>query len=112
MYMRRHFPGIYAGNEAARMMFRANHIYLLLAAVANLGIGAYVVAHPRGWRRFVQIAASGLVVLGTTLLAAAFFWEPVTASFARVWTFRGVVLLLAGTVGHLASVLVESGPKH
>ena len=36
-YMQNRFPGIYHGNEAIRMMFRANHIYILLASSAASG---------------------------------------------------------------------------
>ena len=31
VYMRTHFPALYAGNEALRYMYRANHVYLLTA---------------------------------------------------------------------------------
>ena len=33
LYMARHFPGAYASDEAIRYMYRANHVYLLLASL-------------------------------------------------------------------------------
>lgn len=40
--MRASFPDLYAGNEAVRYMYRANHIYLLFASVLNLVMGAHL----------------------------------------------------------------------
>ena len=49
-WMATHFPGAYAGGETIRYMYRANHVYLLLASLVNLAIGMYRVSSRPGWR--------------------------------------------------------------
>src|SRR5918997_351406 len=41
--------------ETARVMFRSRHIYLLLAGLVNVGLGAYFSYRARGWRRGSQL---------------------------------------------------------
>ncbi len=33
--------------EAIRFMFRANHIYILLAGLLNIGMGSYLIFNPK-----------------------------------------------------------------
>jgi hypothetical protein len=51
LYMHARFPALYGGNEALRFMYRANHVYLLLASLINvlalLGVAAQVPAAGR-----------------------------------------------------------------
>ena len=107
VYMRRSFPRIYAGNETAHMMFRANHIYLLFAALINLVLGANLAPHTAGWRRTIQVAGSALVLLMAALLVVAFFVEPVRGSFDRPMTYYGVILLAVGVAVHFVSAIGE-----
>ena len=107
VYMRTHFPGIYRSDAGIRMMFRANHVYILLTALLNLGLGSYVVLYAQRWRRALQWAGSGLVLIATPVLIAAFFYEPVRGSWQRPMTLHSVVLLLVGTLLHLISGIGE-----
>ena len=108
-YMQNRFPGIYHGNEAIRMMFRANHIYILLAALLNLGMGCYLVARAAGWRRRLQWLGSLLILVCTGLLVAAFYQEPMRGSFERPLTVAGIFFLFVGTTLHLISSLPPRG---
>ncbi|HEX5055730.1 MAG TPA: hypothetical protein VFX02_04445 [Gammaproteobacteria bacterium] len=94
-------PELYGHNEAVRFLFRANHIYLLLPALLNLLLGSYLTLAPERGRRIAQYIGSGLLLLSTVLLLAAFIIEPPQASPERPWTFYGLSALLGGALLHL-----------
>jgi hypothetical protein len=96
--------------ETARVMFRSRHIYLLLAALVNLGVGAYFSYRVRGWRRRLQLLGSALVVAAPALMLAAFFTEPSEPGLKRHFTLPAVVILSAGTLLHALSG-IGSGVK-
>jgi hypothetical protein len=101
LYMRLHFPGAYEGREAVRYLYRANHLYLLFAALLNLGLGAYHTdAGTRRLRR-LQMAASLLVLGAAPLLLAAFVFESPIVSPSRRITLTGAEAALAGTLLHV-----------
>ncbi len=89
--------------ETARVMFRSRHIYLLLAALVNLGLGAYFSYRERGWRRGLQLLGSALVVAAPALMVAAFFSEPAGPGLKRHFTLPAVVILSTGTLLHALS---------
>ena len=89
-----------AAGEGARMMFRSRHIYLLLAGLVNLGVGAYFVRREGRWRTTLQTIASAFVLVSPALLLAAFFSEPQQPGLQRHFTLPAVVLLSAGTLLH------------
>ncbi len=89
--------------ETARVMFRSRHIYLLLAGLVNLGLGAYFVYRGRGWRRGLQLVGSAFVVVAPFLMAAAFFSEPTEPGLKRHFTLPAVVILAIGTLLHALS---------
>ena len=91
--------------ETARVMFRSRHIYLLLAGLVNLGLGAYFAGRPRGWPRALQLLGSALVVVAPALMLAAFFTEPGAPGLRRHFTLPAVIILAAGTLLHALSGL-------
>ena len=99
-----------AHGETARVMYRSRHIYLLLAALVNLGVGSYFGYRERGWRRGLQLLGSALVVLAPVLMLAAFFTEPGEPGLKRHFTLPAVVMLSAGTLLHALSG-IRSGVK-
>jgi hypothetical protein len=102
-FMRTHFPGAYAGNEAIRYLYRASHLYILFAGLVHLAFGSALVVSAGGWRRGTQAGASLLLFLGLPILLWAFFVEPPRGLPKRPRTLAGVVSLLAGTVLHVAA---------
>ena len=92
-------------DEGTRMMFRSRHIYLLLAGLVNLGVGAYFTYHRTRWRRALQVAGSALIILAPLLMTAAFFYEPPLKGLQRTFTQPAVVALFAGVFLHLFSGL-------
>jgi hypothetical protein len=107
LYMRSGFPGLYGGNEALRYMYRANHIYLLLASLVNIVLGIYLAAPEAGWRALLSRIGSVLAILSSVLLCYAFFAEVPKASPERVFTALGVFSLAAGVVAQLPSYRVR-----
>jgi hypothetical protein len=107
VYMQSGFPDLYAGNEALRYMYRANHIYLLLASLVNVVLGVYLAAPAGGWRARTSKIGSVLAISSPVLLGYAFFAEVPNASPERVVTALGVFLVALGAVGQLPSYRIR-----
>jgi hypothetical protein len=103
VYMRAHFPAAYAGNEALRYTYRANHVYLLFASLVNVALGVYLTRAAIGWRASLATAGSVLALLSPGLLCYAFFAEAPRASPERIVTLLGVVAVALGVVAQLPS---------
>ena len=101
LYMASGFPQLYAGNEALRHMYRANHVYLLLASLVNLALGVYFAAPRAGWTALLSRIGSALVILSPFILCYAFFAEAPRASPERTFTFFGVLFAALGVMGQL-----------
>lgn len=100
IYMRMHFPEAYRGREIVRYLFRANHIYILFAALLNLTLGFYLSDAGARGTRTLQMVASLLVAVAAPLLVYAFFIEPPKAPPVRSITLLGVVCAVGGTGLH------------
>lgn len=103
LYMARHFPGAYASAEAIRYMYRANHVYLLLASLLNVALGCYWPGPRAGWRGKLGLAGCGLLLLAPVVLLYAFFAEPPHASPERGMTFIGVLIALLGIAAQVVN---------
>jgi hypothetical protein len=102
VFMMLAFPSIYAGNEAVRFLYRANHVYILLGGLVNWLVGIYGSPHPAVWRRAVQTMGSVLLLTAPMMLVVAFILEPPTGVAPRPITVIGISILLAGVVFHSA----------
>jgi hypothetical protein len=103
VYMATHFPALYGSNEALRYMYRANHVYLLLASLVNVALGVYLVRGRTGWRASLGKAGSVLALLSPALLCYAFVAEVPHASPERLVTALGVFAVALGVVAQLPS---------
>lgn len=109
LYMRWQFPGLYAGNETIRHLYRANHIYLLMAGLLNVGLGLYFAAQAAGWRRTAQRVGSALLLAAPAILLAAFFFEPPHATPERPITAAGLFAALIGMGCHFIAAFFRRG---
>jgi hypothetical protein len=98
LYMKFNFPAAYADNDLIRMMYRANHIYLLMAALINLLFGHLTFVQSDSRARLIQTVASVLLIIAPFLLLLAFLYEPQRAAFNRYFTFFGILCLLSAVL--------------
>ena len=96
IYMKASFPAAYNGNEVAHMMFRANHIYLLLSAFLNLVLGLFLISPKQALARKVQNTGSLLLLFSTIVFFAAFFIETAQGNFERPLSLIAVVATVVG----------------
>ena len=96
--MATHFPAAYATIEEIRYMYRANHLYLLLASLINLAVGIYWTGLRTGWRGTLAGVGTWSLLAAPMVLLYAFFFEAPRGTPERVWTLLGVAMLLAGVL--------------
>lgn len=89
--------------DATRMMYRSRHIYILLAGLVNLGVGAYFVRRAGGWRKALQTVGSILILVAPLLMLAAFFSESSVPGLRRHFTLPAIIILSVGTLCHALS---------
>lgn len=82
-----------------RMMFRANHIYILMSGLINLLL-SYALRKEDPLKAITVIASTFLVV-STVSLSLSFYIDPVSQIFPRRLTGYSLQALLVGTVIHL-----------
>ena len=103
IYMRHHFPQAYAANEALRYIYRANHVYLLLASLVNLALGLHLAAPRSGWRTGVATFGSLLVLVSPFVLTYAFLFEAPLGRPERIITALGIFAVAIGTVAQITA---------
>jgi hypothetical protein len=95
-----HLHGMAAGPH---LLYRSRHIYVLMAALLHLALGAYAIRPASQGARVAQVAGSTLLTLGSALLVFAFFYDPRHADLVPldlVYSKFGIYMLAAGTVLH------------
>jgi hypothetical protein len=105
LLMRFHYTRVYESNHLVRMMFRAIHIYILLAGLLNIAFGIYMFVSDKPKRRRAQLFGSICIISAPFILIVAFFCEPVRGSLERHITLLGIILVLIGTMSHLLAGL-------
>ncbi len=95
LYMRLNLAHVPHENIPVRMMFRANHIYILFAALLHLVI-SFVNINSN--KKSLGLTGSILSIAATITLFISFFIDPITNSLQRELTRFSIYGLLAGTV--------------
>src|SRR4030095_9934829 len=75
-YMDKFLNHLHGMADGPRLLYRSRHIYILLAALINIGLGTYLSYQTELWRRVLQIVGSFFVVLASAVAIVAFFYEP------------------------------------
>jgi hypothetical protein len=84
--------------DGPRMLYRATHIYIMLASIINLVLGVYL-SEPQGrMGRVLQRLVSIVVLLAPLLLLAGFFTEPNLADLQRPYSRPALFGLFAAAV--------------
>ena len=95
--------------DAQRLLFRTRHIFILLAGLLNLGIGAYFAYRVEKWRRVVQLLGSLLIFAASFLFVIAFFYEPKLSDLHTPLSHWGTYTIAVGALLHVISGLRHSG---
>jgi len=102
-----------------RLLYRSRHIYILMAALINLALGASIARRETRSPRVAQTIGSVLLALGSLLLLAAFFADPGQVDrvpFDVPFSRFGIYGVAAGTVLHAlaaaTSAARQSAPQN
>lgn len=95
VYMRLNMADVPRENIPVRMMFRANHIYILLASLIHMLISFVDTGNSR---KSLRLYGSILSIIATLTLYAAFFIDPITNNLQRDITRASVAGLFVGTL--------------
>jgi hypothetical protein len=104
-YMDRYHNHLHDMPDGMRMLYRTRHIYILLAGLLNLGIGAYFRYHAERQLRVMQLLGSTLITVATILFAVGFFYEPQLPNLHTPLSHWGMYTIVAGTLLHALSGL-------
>lgn len=104
-YMDKFYNHMVGVPDAQRLLFRTRHIFILLAGLLNLGIGAYFAYRVEKWRRTVQLLGSLLIIVASFLFVIAFFYEPKLSDLHTPLSHWGTYTIAAGALLHVISGL-------
>ncbi len=102
-YMDRYYDHLSGMPDGPRMLYRTRHIFILLAGLLNLAVGAYVTGRARPQGRVLQVLGSVLVVTASVLFVAAFFYEPKLRGLYTPLSHWGTYAMAGGVALHLLS---------
>lgn len=108
-YMDKYYHHMAGMPDAPRLLYRTRHIFILLAGLINLGLGAYLTYRSQLWRRILQLLGSGFILLASLLFIAAFFYEPGLSNLYTPLSHWGAYAILAGMIFHLLSGIGQEG---
>jgi Na+-driven multidrug efflux pump len=84
--------------DGPRMVFRASHIYLLLAAFINLAMGAGLSGAQGKFKQILQYMVSIIVLVAPLGLLAGFFTEPQLDELQRPYTRLALFALFGAAI--------------
>ena len=102
-YMDKFYNHMVGVPDAQRLLFRTRHIFILLAGLLNLGIGAYFTYRVEKWRRTVQLLGSLLIFAASSLFLIAFFYEPNLSNLRTPLSHWGTYTIAVGSLLHVVS---------
>jgi len=102
-YMDVYLHHMVAVPDGLRLLYRTRHIFILLAALLNLGLGSYLVARTEAWQRVLQWLGSSLIIGASLLLGAAFFYDSTRGDLRAPLTHWATYAIAIGTLSHVFS---------
>ena len=102
-YMDKYYNHMVGMPDGPRLLYRTRHIFILLAGLLNLGIGAYFTYRIEPWQRALQLLGSLLIFSASVLFVIAFFYEPNLSDLDTPLSHWGTYTMAAGTVLHVVS---------
>src|ERR1041385_5006139 len=77
-YMDKFYNHLHGMPDGPRLLYRTRHIFILLAGLLNLGIGAYFTYRTETWGRTMQLLGSVFIFPRSPFFFIAFFSAPNT----------------------------------
>jgi len=102
-YMDKYYHHLAGMPDGPRLLYRTRHIFILLAGLLNLGIGAYFTYRIQPWQRTLQLLGSLLIFAGSVLFLIAFFYEPNLGDLHTPLSHWGTYTIATGAVLHVVS---------
>ena len=107
-YMDKFYNHLHGMADGPRLLYRTRHIFILLAGLLNLGIGAYFTYRTERWGRTMQLLGSLLIFTGPVLFLIAFFYEPNLGTLRTPLSHWGTYTIATGAVLHVVSGVREN----
>jgi hypothetical protein len=111
-YMDKFHNHLHGMPDAPRLLYRTRHIFILLAGLLNLGIGAYFTYRTERWQRTIQLLGSFLIFTASVLFLVAFFYEPTVVDLHTPLTHWGTYTMSAGAILHVVSGINPQRNQH
>ncbi|MEO1212019.1 MAG: hypothetical protein AAFY45_00755 [Bacteroidota bacterium] len=99
-YMQHGFSSLQDLELFERMVFRAEHIYLLLTSLIHISIGVYFKPYKQVPHKYIQVFSSLLMFSATAAFHYSFFHEMPSSEIERPFSRMGLYLMLAGVSLH------------
>ena len=108
-YMDKFYNHLHGMPDAPRLLYRTRHIFILLAGLLNLAIGAYFTYRAEAWQRIIQLLGSLLIFTASVLFMIAFFYEPGLLNLRTPFSHWGTYTIATGAILHVVSGIRRSG---
>ena len=102
-YMHKFHNHLHGMADGPRLLYRTRHIFILLAGLLNLGIGAYFTNRIQPWARTLQLLGSLFIFAASILFLIAFFYEPNLGNLHTPLSHWGTYTIATGAVLHVLS---------
>ena len=102
-YMDKYYNHLHGMSDGPRLLYRTRHIFILLAGLLNLGIGAYFTYRTQPLQRAMQLLGSLLIFAGSLLFLIAFFYEPNLGDLHTPLSHWGTYTIATGALLHVLS---------
>jgi len=97
--------------DGPRLLYRSRHIYVLMSALLNVALAAYLSPSLNHLARRLQLAGATLVAAASAAMVVAFFYDASHADFEHLnlWWSRGAIYgLVTGVLFHAAAGATRS----
>jgi len=102
-YMDKYHNHLASMPDAPRLLYRTRHIFILLAGLLNLALGAYFTYRVQTWRRTIQLLGSLFIFAASFLFLIAFFYEPNLSNLHTPLSHWGTYTIAIGSLLHVVS---------
>lgn len=106
-YMHHKYDHLEGMPSLERALFRAEHIYILLMALINVGLGTYLTTFKAKILKLLQNIGSFLVTIASVLMVYSFFTELPSTVIERPISRNALYLILAGVLFHAFTQLIK-----